>query len=73
MWRQLLYPRQCIGIYTMVFVIIWLSAWVMNGIMNTLFDLDRLLELYAWLMTQLNVTHAVNSIWNSPKGVHPRE
>ena len=73
MWRQIrqviYFPNKCIGFYTAMFIITWLGAWVMNGIQISQFDLDRLRDSYIWLMTQLNATHAIDSIWNSPKGV----
>ena len=75
MWReirQVIYlPNKCIGFYTAVFIIIWLGAWVINGIKNTHFDLNQLRDSYIWLMTQLNATHAIDSIWNSPRGTSP--
>lgn len=75
MWRnirQIIYfPNKCIGFYTAIFVIIWLGAWGMNGLQNTHFDLTEFRDTYIWLMTQLNATHAIDSIWNSPKGSSP--
>jgi len=75
MWRhirQVIYfPNKCIGFYTAIFIIIWLSAWVLNGINNAHFDLNQLRDTYVWLMTQLNATHAIDSIWNSQKGMSP--
>gem|GEM_PF-1565106 len=75
MWRgiqQVIYfPNKCIGFYTAIFVIIWLGSWAMNGIEKTHFDLNQLRDSYIWLMTQLNTTHAIDSIWNSPKGTSP--
>lgn len=75
MWRQIrqviYFPNKCIGFYTGMFIITWLGAWVMNGLQNSHFDLDRLRDSYIWLMTQLNATHAIDSIWNSPKGMSP--
>ena len=72
MWRQIsqvmYFPNKCIGVYTAFFVITWLIAWAMNGIQGSHFDLDQLRDSYIWLMTQLNATHAIDSIWNSPKG-----
>ncbi|WP_378953915.1 hypothetical protein [Pelosinus sp. sgz500959] len=72
MWRQIpqgmYFPNKCIGFYTALFMILWLGAWIMNGTQNSHFDLDRLRDSYIWLMTQLNATHAIDSIWNSPKG-----
>ena len=59
------------GFYTAMFVILWLGAWAMNGLQSTHFDLNQLRDSYIWLMTQLNATHAIDSIWNSPKGGSP--
>jgi hypothetical protein len=64
-------PHFCISFFTGLFVIIWLVAWTLNAVKNTHFDLNSFKEMYVWLMTQLNLTHAVNSIWNSPKGTMP--
>ena len=63
--------RGGIGFYTAIFVAIYLVAWVLNAVKEMHFDLDRLRDIYTWLMTQLNATHAVNSIFNSPKGIMP--
>jgi len=75
MWREIrqviYYPNKCIGFYTAIFMIIWLSAWAMNGVQHTHFDLNQLRDSYIWLMAQLNTTHAIDSIWNSPKGFNP--
>lgn len=72
MWKMLCLDR-CIPFYTVIFISIWFAAWVLNAIHSLQFDfdLDRLRDIYAWLMTQLNATHAINSIWNSPKGCGP--
>jgi hypothetical protein len=75
LWRQIrqviYFPNKCIGFYTAIFIIIWLVAWAMNGIKNTHFDLTQLRDSYIWLMTQLNATHMIDSVWNSPKGISP--
>lgn len=77
MWRhipQVIYcPNKCIGVYTAVFIIIWLIAWVLNGLGKADFDLIQFRDTYIWLMTQLNATHAIDSIWNSQKGLSPGE
>lgn len=62
-----------IGLYTALFVVIYLLAWSLNAVKGTHFDLDRLRDIYIWLMTQLNATHAVNSIFNSPSGMMPEK
>lgn len=64
-------PHFCIGFFTATFVGIWLLAWTLNAFDYTRFDLDSLRDMYIWLMTQLNATHAINSIWNSPRGYSP--
>ncbi|MEG6584146.1 hypothetical protein [Dendrosporobacter sp. 1207_IL3150] len=72
MWRQIMeQPRFCIGAYTAMFVLIWLIGWACNAVYSTHFDLDRLKDIYIWIMSQLNATHAINSIWNSPRGIDP--
>lgn len=64
-------PNICIGLLTMTFVGIWLVAWTLNAMKNTHFDLNSLRDMYIWLMTQLNATHAINSVFNSPRGRMP--
>lgn len=75
MWREIrqviYFPNKSIGFYTAIFVLMWLSAWALNGIQSTHFDLNQLRDSYIWLMTQLNATHAIDSVWNSPKGSSP--
>jgi len=72
LWFQALgSPHFCVGMFTAVFVCIWLVAWTLNAVESTHFDLTSLRDMYIWLMTQLNATHAINSIWNSPKGIIP--
>jgi hypothetical protein len=50
---------------------IWLVAWTLNALKNTHFDLNSLRDMYIWLMTQLNATHAINSVFNSQRGNMP--
>lgn len=64
-------PQLCIGIFTTLFILIWFAAWTLNAIKGTHFDLNSLRDMYIWLMTQLNATHAINSIWNSRKDEMP--
>jgi len=64
-------PPIWMGALTALFVLIWFSAWVSNALWSTHFDLASLRDMYIWLMTQLNATHAINSIWNSPRGAAP--
>lgn len=72
MLRQIIsQPRFCIGVYTAIFIVIWLTGWVSNAIYTTQFDLDGLRDLYIWIMSQLNATHAINSIWNNNKSDWP--
>lgn len=72
-WRFIYFPNQCMGVYTAIFIIMWLGAWVLNGMNNTHFDLNQFRDTYVWLMTQLNATHAIDSIWNSQKGRDDKE
>jgi len=64
-------PDICVGLITAVFLVIWIVAWTLNAVKNTHFDLNSLRDMYIWLMTQLNATHAINSFLNSPKGMMP--
>ena len=60
-----------IGLNTGAFVFLWLAAWGLNAVEGTHFDLDRLKELFIWVMGYLNTTHLINSKWNSPPGEMP--
>lgn len=72
MWLYFIHsPSICIGVFTVLFVIIWLVAWTLNATKNAHFDLNSLRDMYMWLMTQLNATHAINSVFNSPRGNMP--
>ncbi len=73
MWKLVVNaPNVCVGAITVVFLFIWLAAWTLNALKNTHFDLNSLRDMYIWLMTQLNATHAINSVFNSPRGNMPR-
>jgi hypothetical protein len=73
MWKMIVHaPNICVGMITIVFLLIWLTAWTLNALKNTHFDLNSLRDMYIWLMTQLNATHAINSVFNSPRGNMPR-
>jgi hypothetical protein len=73
MWKVIVHaPNICVGVITIVFLAIWLVAWTLNAVKDTHFDLASLRDMYIWLMTQLNATHAINSVFNSPRGNMPR-
>lgn len=61
-----------IGGYTGVFVFVWLAAWTLNAVWGMRFDLDRLKELFTWVVGYLNATHLIDSKWNSPQGEMPK-
>lgn len=53
------------------FVIVFIGAWVANGVHNTKFNLDELMCFYG-IMAGVKVTgHTVNSVFNSPRNVPP--
>lgn len=53
------------------FVIMFIGAWVSNGVHNTKFSLDELMYFYG-IMAGVKVTgHTVNSVFNSPRNVPP--
>lgn len=66
------YFKSAIGFYTATFTLLMLGAWYWNAVHGTKFDLRQLQDIYIWLMTQLNATHAINSIFNSQKGEMPK-
>ena len=52
------------GFYFAVFLAIWLSAWVANGLKLTQFDLVQLRELFVFILTK----YVTDSGFNSPIG-----
>jgi hypothetical protein len=59
------------GFYTSFFIFIWLISWTLKAIKGYNFDLNALKDIYVWLMTQLNLTHGIDSVFNSPRGEMP--
>lgn len=58
-------------IITGLFVIVWLVAWVLNALRGTHFDLSALQGMYLTVILPAIGKYAVNSVWNSPRGVSP--
>ena len=52
------------GFYFAVFLAIWLSAWVANGLKLAQFDLVQLRELFVFILTK----YVTDSGFNSPIG-----
>lgn len=53
---------------SVIFSIIYLYAWYMNGTNNTKFDLPALISAYSWIAGFLGYVHTVNSGLNSKIG-----
>lgn len=58
-------------IITGLFVILWLVAWALNALRGTHFDLSALQGMYLTVILPAIGEHAINSAWNSPRGVPP--
>ena len=61
LWR---YVKDEPGFYFAVFLAIWLSAWVGNGLKFSQFDLVQLRELFVFILTK----YVTDSGLNSPLG-----
>lgn len=62
MWQKLRGLLQSsMGIYTAIFVAIYLYGWTINALKNTHFDLAQLIEVYKWLLAN----HGINSGLNT--------
>ena len=60
-----------IGFYTAIFVAIYFASWIGNGMYSTHFDLINLRDTYFFVLSQLNIAHFTNSVFNSPRSVMP--
>lgn len=60
-----------VWICTVLFILIYLSAWTANSLLNTKFDLPSLINMYQFLLPKI-AEHFINSVWNSEKGKDPR-
>ena len=58
------YAKSEPGFYFAVFLAIWLSAWVANGLKLAQFDLVQLRELFVFILTK----YVTDSGFNSPIG-----
>ena len=54
------------GFYFALFVTVWMSAWVTNGLKWTSFDLAALRELFAFILGKYTVDSGLNSPWQKP-------
>lgn len=57
------------GFYFALFLVIWLSAWVGNGLKLSQFDLVQLRELFVFILTK----YVTDSGLNSPVGKSLKE
>ncbi len=68
MWQKIKnHLLSSMGFYTCVFIILYIVAWTLNAVKSMHFDLDKLENVYKWLLAN----HGVNSVCNSPWGVMP--
>lgn len=59
------------GIYTALFSILALSEQIYNGLYGSKFSITDLMTIYAFIVTNLNIQHGINSKYNSEMGVKP--
>ena len=56
---------------TAFFVLIYLIAWVVNGIYQFHFDLNSLQNFYLMVVAKQQVQHGIDSVFNSQRGEQP--
>ncbi len=56
---------------TAFFVLIFLAAWIINGIYQTRFDLASLQNFYLMVVAKQQVQHGIDSVFNSQRGEQP--
>ena len=56
---------------TAFFVLIFLAAWIINGIYQTRFDLASLQNFYLMVVAKQQVQHGIDSVFNSQRGELP--
>ena len=47
--------------YLALFLLVWLVGWTANAMYGHHFDLDRLVELYKWLLGQFLIESGLNT------------
>ena len=58
---------------TAFFVLIFLAAWIINGIYQTRFDLASLQNFYLMVVAKQQVQHGIDSVFNSQRGEQPNK
>ena len=56
---------------TAFFVLIFLVAWIVNGVYQTRFDLASLQNFYLLIIGKQATQHSIDSIFNSARGELP--
>jgi len=54
------------GFYFALFLIIWMAAWTANGLKLATFDLDKLRDLFVFIMGKYLTDSGLNSPWQKP-------
>jgi len=49
------------GFYFAIFIIVWMTAWVLNGLKKTEFDLTQLRDLFVFVLGKYTVDSGLNS------------
>lgn len=63
--------RNAYAVTTALFVLVWCTAWALNALRGTHFDLAALQGMYLTVIIPVIGKHTVNSVWNSPRGAPP--
>lgn len=56
---------------TAFFIVVYLIAWILNGLYQTKFDLSNLTNFYLMVVGKQQVQHGIDSIFNSQRGQNP--
>lgn len=54
------------GFYFALFLIVWLAAWTANGLKLAAFDLDRLRDLFFFVIGKYGIDSGLNSPLHVP-------
>lgn len=66
-----IFLKSDIGICVALYLFLGITAWAANGILSTHLVIKDLTDIFVWVFAQLTATHGINSVFNSPRGIHP--
>lgn len=64
--RAWVYANTEPGFYFALFLVVWFSAWVANGLKITAFDLDRLRDLFFFIAAKYGIDSGLNTPIGKP-------